>query len=135
MRNSKKEEVTKVSKINTSLLNTIRYWIYLQRGKNDLSKKLKELLVLLIREYILLSNDVSNQKLRWKLVFDYEVRQKLAKEMDISSVSFENYLTRLRHLKIIIDNEINPIYVPDITLDTKTFILKFVFNITHEESK
>ena len=129
MTNLKKEKVTKSTTINTTLLNVIKYWLFLLRSRHQLQKKQEELLSLIIYQYIMFSKEVSNPKFIWKLVFDYDSRQEISEIMNISNINFENYLTRMRNNNVIIDNQVNPNYMPGIGYNTKEFNLQFNFNI------
>lgn len=135
MINLKKEKIIKVSTINTSLLNVIRYWLFILRGRHKLQKKQEDALSLIIHQYIVYSKDITNPKFIWKLVFDYDSKKEIAETLGITTINLENYLTKMRHANVIIDNKINPNYMPGLLSDTKEFSLHFNFNIVQNEEK
>lgn len=69
----------------------------------------------------------------WKQVFDYDTKVKIMNEMNIQPQSLENLLTELRKAKVVVDNRVVPVFIPNITKDTEYFTIKVNFKINDKE--
>tara|TARA_R110000751_G_scaffold8281_2_gene33069 strand:+ start:864 stop:1226 length:363 start_codon:yes stop_codon:yes gene_type:complete len=61
-----------------------------------------------------LRRGMAEMKDMFKLVFDYDTREKIQTELDISSAVFRNTLSSLRKKKLIINNTIPKHYLMDL---------------------
>lgn len=61
-----------------------------------------------------LRRGMKNQKDMFKLVFDYDTRELIQEELDISSAVFRNTLSALRKKKLIVNNTIPGHYLMDL---------------------
>lgn len=99
------------------------------RPFHKLSQQQINVLALLLYYYFENRKDITNNKILWKEVFDYDTKTKIQKELNIKPQGIQNVLTALRKKKIIIDNEIIKTYVPNIEYKSTTFNLLFKFDI------
>lgn len=122
----------KVANINVSVKDFFKRWIDFTRPFHKLNPQQSEVLSLLLYHHYRLSKEITNTKILWKEVFDYDTKILIQEELGIQLGSLENLLSRLRKKNIIVNNKITPYYIPDIDKKTKVFKLIFNFIITHD---
>lgn len=103
-------------------------WIEFTKPFHGLRTQLQNTLALLLYHHYELSKVIKNEKILWKQVFDYDTKVLIATELDIQMASLDNLFGDLRRKNVIIDNQINPVYIPYIDKDTKRFTVKINFN-------
>lgn len=123
----------KQANLNVSIKQLFIKWIDLTRSFHKLNGQHQKLLASLLYHHYLLKKDITNNKILWKMVFDYDTKLKIKEELGISDPLLQTLLSQLRKKKVIVNNEINPLYIPDITLDAKNFKIVFNFNIIDNE--
>lgn len=124
----------KIAKLNIKLKDLFFRWLDITKTFHGLNKQQQQVLALLLYHHYLYKKEITNDKILWKVVFDYETRVKIREdsifgEKGLGSNSFENILSTLRKKKVIIDNKINPAYIPDLSSNSKEFNILFIFNI------
>jgi len=124
----------KIANINIRIKDFFFKWIEFTRPLHKLNKQQQVLLSLLLYRHYELSKEITNNKILWKEVFDYDTKVLISDEMGIQIGSIENLLSSLRKSKVIMDNQINKNYVPDIDKKTKQFKLIFNFRLIYEEN-
>ena len=107
----------------------MKLWLELTRPFHKLTQQQINVLALLLYYYFENRKDITNNKILWKEVFDYDTKAKIQKELDIKPQGIQNVLTALRKKNIIMDNEIVTTYVPNIEYGSKHFNLLFKFDI------
>jgi len=65
------------------------------------------------------------EKLRWKLVFDYDIKMKICDSVGIKESSINNIFTRLRAAKIAVGKSIVNEYALRLTPDNPDIVFKF----------
>lgn len=122
----------KIANINVKLKTFFRNWMQFTQPFHKLSNQQQTVLALLLFYHYQLKREITNVKILWKAVFDYDTKIKVATELEIQPGALENLLSQLRKKKIIVDNQITPAYVPDLDLNSKKFTIVFNFNIKDE---
>lgn len=128
----------KVSNIKSATLNVkiknffFRYIEFLKPFHN-LTNQEQKVLALFLYYHYKLSKEITNNKVLWKEVFDYDTKRLILDELQIEDSGLQNILTSLRKKKVIIDKQISKNYIPDITNNPKTFVLTFNFNLIYNE--
>lgn len=122
----------KSANINVKLKTFFHRFVEFLYPFHGLTDRQQKVLSLLLYYHYELKSQITNNKILWKEVFDYDTKVKIYTEMDIKATALENLLTQLRKKKVIIDNEISGVYIPIIDNKSKKFSLKFNFNILHE---
>lgn len=127
----------KIAKLNVKLKDLFFRWLEITKTFHKLNKQQQQVLALLLYYHYTFKKEVTNPKILWKLVFDYDTRVKIREdsifEKGLSSNSLENILSSLRKRKIIVNNEIISAYIPELTLDSKLFEVLYQFNIVDNE--
>jgi hypothetical protein len=107
-----------------------KYWLEITSSFHKLTNQQISVLALLLYYHHELSKEITSNKILWKMVFDYEIRDKIRKELDIADAGFQNVLTSLRKKNIIVNNQIVTTYIPKLNLkESKNFRVIFNFNI------
>lgn len=122
----------KIANINVKFKDFFYKWIELTQPFHKLNNRQSRILALLLYHHNRLSYEITNPKILWKIVFDYDTKLLIAEELNIQTHSLENLLSQLRKKNIIVDNKITPYFIPNISKDAKNFKLIFNFNIKHE---
>lgn len=123
----------KTANLNVSLKQLFSRWLDITKAFHKLNNQEQEVLALLLYYHYILKKDITNTKILWKMVFDYDTKLKIKEELDMNDSIFQNNLTKLRKKNIIINNEVNPYFIPDLTVDSTNFKVIFNFNIVDNE--
>lgn len=119
----------KIANINVTLKSLFFKWLDITSSFHNLKKQEKDILALLLYYHYIYSKDITNNKILWKIVFDYETKLKIRKELNIKDPSIQNALTSMRKKNIIKNNKIVDTYIPNISQDANNFKIIFNFNI------
>lgn len=128
---------SKTANINIKLKLLFFKWLEILKPWHDLNNQQQQVLALLLYYHYLYKKDITNNKILWKIVFDYDTRIKIIEDvcwkkgMNIGTLN--NVLTMLRNKKVIIDNEVIKLYIPELELKSKSFKIIFNFNIVDNE--
>jgi len=123
----------KTANLNVSLKDLFSRWLDITKAFHKLNNQEQQVLALLLYYQYVLKKDITNNKILWKIVFDYDTKLKIKEELNMNDSVFQNNLTHLRKKNIIINNEINPYFIPELTNDAKNFKVIFNFNIIDNE--
>lgn len=115
--------------MNVELKKLFNLWLNITSTFHNLTKQQIDVLALLLYYHKVLSDEITNKKILWKIVFDYETKQKIKDELGISDASLQNVLTSLRKKNIISNNQIVSTYIPNIEKNSSNFKIVFNFNI------
>jgi len=122
----------KAVSLNIKLKQLFKTWLQITRVFHKLTKQQIDVLALLLYYHYKLQKQITNKKILWKVVFDYDTKAKIKEELDITDQSLQNVLTQLRKKNIIINNEIVSTYIPNLEKKSKEFKIIFNFNIIDE---
>lgn len=86
-------------------------------------------MALLLFNHYELSSIIHNENILWKQVFDYDTKVKIMNDMDIQPQTLENLLTELRKAKVVVNNQVVPVFIPNIDKDTEMFTIKVNFKL------
>lgn len=120
---------TKIANLNVTEKTLFIKWIELTKPLHKLAEQPSKVLALLLYYRFLYSRDINDDKLLWKIVFDYDTKSKIKEELNIKDGTFQNILTTLRKRNIITDNTIVSTYIPSIENNSKEFKIIFNFKI------
>jgi hypothetical protein len=124
--------MNKVVNENISAKDLFKRWLDISQPYHKLKGQYKEVLALLLYYHFKYSKQITNKKILWKIVFDYDTKKLIKDELDIKDQAIQNALTALRKKNIIVNNTITPAFIPEITSKTTKFKIEFNFNIIHE---
>jgi hypothetical protein len=123
---------TKVANINVTLKGLFSRWLDITVTLHKLRKQERQVLALLLYYHYLLKQDITNNKILWKMVFDYDTRMKIKEELKMKDYSLQNVLSTLRSKNVIKDNRIVSAYIPELARTADSFKVIFNLNIKDE---
>lgn len=126
MRNSK------VANINITIKDLFKKWLQITRLFHKLTNQEIDVLALLLYYHYQYKKDITNDKILWKVLFDYDTKHLIKEELGIKDQGIQNVLTSLRKKNIINDNKIVQTYIPNIESKSDNFKIIFNFNVIHE---
>lgn len=128
---------TKTANINTKLKVLFFRWLDILKPWHNLNNQQQQVLALLLYYHYLYKKEITNNKILWKIVFDYDTRLKIIEDecwkKGMSNNTLNNILTVLRKKGAIVDNQISSVYLPELEVGSKNFKMIFNFNIVDNE--
>lgn len=123
---------SKVATINIRIKDLFKQWLEITKIFHNLRDQEINILALFLYNHYKLKKEITNEKILWKLVFDYDVKIEIEEELNIKGQSLRNVLTALRKKGIIQDGRISKMYIPEIEDKSDNFKIVFNFNIVNE---
>lgn len=123
---------SKIANINITIKDLFKKWLHITRLFHKLTKQEIEVLALLLYYHYQYKKDITNDKILWKVLFDYDTKHLIKEELNIKDQGIQNVLTSLRKKGIIKDNKIISTFVPELEEKSNNFKIIFNFNIIHE---
>jgi hypothetical protein len=119
---------SKVANINIKLKDLFFKWMEITKPFHKLTNQQQEVLALFLFYHYKLKQEITNEKILWKVVFDYDTKMLIKEELGIVDAGFQNIMSKLRKNKIIFNNQISSAYIPSLEVGSKNF--KIIFNFT-----
>lgn len=123
---------SKIANINISIKDLFKRWLEVTKLFNKLTNQEIDVLALLLYYHYKYKQEITNDKILWKILFDYDTKHLIKEELDIKDQGIQNVLTNLRKKGIIDNNKILDVYIPELEKDSKNFKIIFNFNIIYE---
>lgn len=120
---------SKVANINIKLKDLFFKWVEITKPFHYLTGQQQNVLALFLFHHYNYKQDITNQKILWKIIFDYDTKMLIKEELNLKDAGFQNIMHQLRKKGIIIDNKINPNFIPSLEEGAKNFKIIFNFNI------
>jgi len=118
---------TKIANINVTLKDLFSRWLDITTTFHKLSKREKQVLALFLYYHYNFKLELTNNKIIWKMLFDYDTKMLIKQELNIKDTVFQNTLSSLRKKNVIKDNKIINAYIPEV--DSKATSFKVIFNL------
>lgn len=119
-----------IANINTTIKGVVSLWLKFTKPAHNMTNQEQEVLSSFLYYYIKFRDEIKEDSVAWKMTFDYDTRLKVKSDTGIKDYTLQNILTRLRKKEIITnDNKIRKNFIPNISLDSKSFKLIYNFNI------
>lgn len=122
----------KIANINIKLKSFFFKWVEFTKPFHKLGNQQQNVLALLLYHHYKLKKEITNIKILWKSVFDYDTKILICDELGIQSGALENLLSQLRKKNVIVEGQISPVYIPSLSNNAKKFTITFNFNIFYE---
>lgn len=123
----------KTANLNVKLKDLFFRWLDITKAFHKLNNQQQKVLALFLYYHYLYRKDITNNKILWKIVFDYDTKMKIKEDAvfdeGLSDNALNNVLTILRKKKIIVNGQIAPLFIPDLDIKSKQFRIVFNFNI------
>lgn len=120
---------SKIANLRVDLKSLFIKWLEITRGFHKLTNQQQNVLSLLLYHHYINKKDITNDKILWKIVFDYDTKALIKEELGIKDQVFQNILYQLRKKNIIQNNRISSFFIPNIEKDSKDFKIIFNFSI------
>lgn len=118
-----------VISIPASLDNSFfRYWFEFLKPFHNLTGREMDVIVSLTKHRYQLSKVVKDDAILDKVVMSEDVRKQVREECKLSLPHFQVIMGKLRDSKVIIDNKINPRFIPNIKEEDGNFRLMLLFD-------
>lgn len=123
---------SKIANINITIKDLFLKWLEITRIFHKLTNQEIKVLALLLYYYYKYKKEITNDKILWKIVFDYDTKHLIKEELNIKDQGIQNILTSLRKKKVIVNNKISNAYIPNLEENNNNFKIIFNFNIVYE---
>tara|TARA_R110000822_G_scaffold302649_1_gene426918 strand:- start:9760 stop:10143 length:384 start_codon:yes stop_codon:yes gene_type:complete len=120
---------SKVANINIKIKDLFFKWMEITKPFHKLTNQQQSVLALFLYYHYKYRQEITNNKILWKVIFDYDTKMLVKEELGIKDAGFQNIMHQLRSKNIIKDNKIVPTYIPSIEDKAKNFKIIFNFNI------
>jgi hypothetical protein len=117
---------------NIRLKDLFLKWLEITKSFHGLTNQQSSILALFLYYHYGYSKEITNNKILWKMVFDYDTKQLIEDELGVSNQVIQNFLTFARKKGIVNNNVISGGYIPDLSKDSTNFKIIFNFNIINE---
>lgn len=124
----------KIANINIKLKQLFKKWLEITNSFHKLTDQQEKVLGLILYYHYIYKKDITNDKILWKVIFDYDTKALIKKELNIKDQVFQNILYKLRKKNIIVNNEVVKTYIPALEENGKSFKIIFNFNIVDGEN-
>lgn len=118
-----------VIRIPTSLQKFFRYWFLFLKPFHKLTDREIDVITAFTYERYLLSKVVSDVDILDKVVMSEDIKKKVREQANVTLAYFQVIMGKLRRNQVIIDNKINPRFIPNIIEDNGSFKLMLLFDI------
>lgn len=129
---------SKIANMNVKLKDLFFKWMEITKPFHKLNNQQQQVLALFLYYHYQYRKDITNNKILWRMLFDYDTKLKIKEdeifENGLSDNALQTTLSALRKKKVIVDGEISKVYIPEIDLKAKNFKIVFNFNIIDNES-
>ena len=122
-------KVNNVVRIPTSLNDFFKYWLEFLKPFHSLTDREIDVAASFIKKRFELSFKINDSEILDQILMSEDTKRKIREECDISSAHFQVIMGKLRKSNLIIDNKINPRYLPNINEENGSFILLLLFDI------
>jgi hypothetical protein len=123
---------SKTANINITIKDLFKKWLDITKLFHKLTNQELDVLALLLYYHYKYKQEITNDKILWKIVFDYDTKHLIKEELDIKDQGIQNVLSNLRKKNIIDDGKIRKAYIPDLEDKGNNFKIIFNFNIIHD---
>lgn len=124
----------KEANLNVKLKDVFFKWVAVTQSFHKLNNQQQQVLSLLLYYHFLYKREITNSKILWKVLFDYDTKLKIREdevfgEKEMGNGTLHNIISSLRKKNIIVDGKISPMFIPELSKDCKNFKVIFNFNI------
>jgi hypothetical protein len=121
--------VNNVIRIPTSQKKFFRFWFEFLKPFHKLTDREIDVITAFTYERYLLSKVVSDEDILDKVVMSEDSKKKIREEYKVTPAYFQVIMGKLRRNGLIVNNKINPRFIPNITEDNGPFKLMLLFDI------
>ena len=108
--------------------NFFKYWFEFLKPFHGLTNREIEVVAAFTRQRYNLSKVIKDSTLLDKVVMGEDIRRQVKEECGLSVPYFQVIMGKLRDNKLIVDNKLNPKYIPNVIEEDGNFKLLLLFN-------
>lgn len=124
-------KMNNVIRIPTSVnKNFFRYWLEFLKPFHNLTDREMQVAAALLKKRYELSKVIKDETILDKVVLSEDTRKIIRADCDISLAHFQVIMGKLKKSKIILENRVNPKFVPNITEEVGSFRLLLNFELS-----
>lgn len=124
------KEINNVIRIPTSLNSKFfRYWFEFLQPFHKLTEREIDVITSLVKQRYELSKVIKDDEILDRVTMNEDTKRKVREECNMTLPHFQVIMGKLRKSKVIIDNKINPRFIPNIREDSGTFQLLLLFEL------
>lgn len=128
----------KIANMNVKLKDLFFKWMKITSPFHTMNNQQQQVLALLLYYHYQYRKDITNNKILWRVLFDYDTKLKIKEddvfENGLSDSALQTILTNLRKKNVIVDGEIAKVYIPELDLKANNFKIIFNFNLIDNEN-
>lgn len=106
-----------------------KYWLLFLRPFHNLTDREIEIMTSFLFYRYELSKVISDETVLNQVLMGEDTRKKIREDCNIGVTNFQVIMSKLRKSKVIVDNRINPKFIPSLTEDKGNFKLLLLFDI------
>ena len=130
-----KGEVDNVINIPTSLKGKFfKYWFKFLLPFHGLTDREMDVAAAFLLKRFELSKVISDVNILNSVLMNEDTKREIREMVDIGHQHFQVIMSKLRKTKVIIDNRINPRFIPNVKEENGSFKLLFLFSFVDEKS-
>lgn len=123
-------EINNVIRIPTSLdIKFFRYWFEFLRPFHKLTEREIDVITSFVKQRYELSKVIKDNEILDRVTMSEDTKRKVREECNMTLPHFQVIMGKLRKSKVIIDNKINPRFIPNIKEDSGIFQLLLLFDL------
>ena len=123
--------MNKTINMNIEPRRLFEMWLDITRPFHKLRPQEQSILALFLYHHFKLKQEITNKKILWKMLFDYDIKKEIAEELGVNAQAIRNALTTFRKKNLIINDALSPAVIPNFTKKDKNFKIVFNFNLVH----
>jgi|TARA_R110000822_G_scaffold152112_8_gene291359 hypothetical protein len=120
---------SKVANINIKLKGLFFKWMEITKPFHKLTNQQQGVLALFLYYHYTYKEEITNQKILWKIIFDYDTKMLIKEELGLKDAGFQNIIHQLRKKGVIKNKRVTSAYIPNLEKQAKNFKIIFNFNI------
>lgn len=125
-----KRKINNIIRIPTSLNGKFfRFWLEFLKPFHNLSEREMQVATLFIKQRYELSKVIKDDDILNRVLMGEDTKKAMREECGISLPHFQVIMGKLRKNKVIVDNKINPKFIPNIIEENGSFQLLLYFDL------
>jgi len=125
-----KQKANNVIRIPTSIEGKFfRYWFEFLRPLHKLTPTQIDVITSFVKHRFELSKCISDEDILDKVLMSEDTKKKIIEECEITNAHFQVIMGILRKKNIIVNNKIEPKFIPNVSLEDGSFQLLLFFDL------
>lgn len=124
------KKANNIIRIPTSLNGKFfRYWFMFLQPFHNLTEREIDVITSFVKQRYELSKVIKDDNILDKVTMSEDTKRKVREECNITLPHFQVIMGKLRKNKVIVDNKINPRFIPNLDEETGSFQLLLYFEL------